>query len=71
MSHLMDDESKARLFMEVQQRYMAAMSGAMPGTADEAVVEEFKAIYADYGKLLQMGAPEYPFYSLDECCVVW
>lgn len=64
MSQSMDDEAKAQFLMEVQQRHMAAMSGAMPGTASEAVVEEFKAIYADYDKLLRMGTPEYPFYSL-------
>lgn len=62
----MNDAVKADFFMEVQRRQMAAMSRAMPGTANEAVVEEFKAIYASYNQLLQTGAPEQPLYSITD-----
>ncbi len=66
MSQSMDDNAKALLFMEVQERHMAAMTKTMPGTANEATVREFKAIYDDYDRLLQLGAPEYPLYSLTD-----
>jgi tetratricopeptide (TPR) repeat protein len=66
MSQAKGDGAKALIFMEVQQRHMAAMSGAMPGAANEAVIEEFKAIYSDYDQLVHMGAPEHPLYSITD-----
>ena len=65
-SRQMDDTAKALWFMEIQQRHMAAMPKILPGTASDELIEEFKAIYDDYKKLLKMGPPVQPLYTLND-----
>ena len=61
----LDDMSKMRRLMELDQRSLAAMFMLMPGRASEASIAEFKEIYAGYENLLAAGAPKDPFYTLD------
>ena len=61
----LDDMSKMRRLMELDQRSLAAMFMLMPGKATETGVAEWKEIHAGYEDLLRAGAPKDAFYTLD------
>jgi tetratricopeptide (TPR) repeat protein len=69
-----DDETKTKRFMEVQQRHMQAMMripsarSIDSGRAEshDEVVAELEEIGRAYEELLQLGPPDFPLYSIED-----
>ena len=51
--------------MQLDRRLMEAMPRIMPGTANDALLEELSDIQRGYEELLAAGPPSYPLYTLD------
>lgn len=62
----LDDLGRTRVFMEAQQRHAQAMMRTLPGSATPEVVAELESIVAEYDRVLELGPPSFPIYTLDD-----
>ncbi|GAC1350439.1 MAG: hypothetical protein NVSMB27_32980 [Ktedonobacteraceae bacterium] len=61
----LDDMAKMRWSMAIDRRYTAVLPRIQTGFADAKVLQDLKAIAADYQKLLQAGLPLLSFYTAE------